>query len=279
MSDEAAFLAAIRAAPDDNTNRLVYADWLDEAGRAGAAFLRAEHELAALPLGNSQWHEGFAGLRQAAAGLSPEWCQAARRYPPSHWLAAAARSAWVRIAAVLEATAPDLLAALPAGASSADVAGAEQRLGVELPADVRESFAVHDGSGEHTGFDVPRGYVDGVLAGHLLSLDEVVSKWETWPKEPAGPGICSPHWVPLTGMENYNVCIDLDPAPDGVPGQVILVIRTVLQGHVAEGWWAFLERYAADLESGRLRFEGGELVEDWSKHAEPLSWPTDLNNK
>ena len=33
MSDESAFLAAIRATPTDDAPRLVYADWLDEQGR------------------------------------------------------------------------------------------------------------------------------------------------------------------------------------------------------------------------------------------------------
>ena len=32
MNDEAAFLAMISANPDEDTHRLVYADWLDEQG-------------------------------------------------------------------------------------------------------------------------------------------------------------------------------------------------------------------------------------------------------
>ena len=52
MREEAAFLDAIRARPDDDVTRLVYADWLDEQGdRASAAksaFLRYQCQLAAL---------------------------------------------------------------------------------------------------------------------------------------------------------------------------------------------------------------------------------------
>jgi uncharacterized protein (TIGR02996 family) len=48
MSNDAAFLAGIRAAPDDNTPRLVYADWLDEQGRPGGEFLRIDCEIADL---------------------------------------------------------------------------------------------------------------------------------------------------------------------------------------------------------------------------------------
>ena len=49
MTDEAAFLAAVRAAPDDDLPRLVYADWLDEHGEADRAeFIRVQCELAGL---------------------------------------------------------------------------------------------------------------------------------------------------------------------------------------------------------------------------------------
>jgi uncharacterized protein (TIGR02996 family) len=47
MADHAAFLAAIRAEPDDDTHRLVYADWLEENGHpARAEFIRVQCELA-----------------------------------------------------------------------------------------------------------------------------------------------------------------------------------------------------------------------------------------
>jgi uncharacterized protein (TIGR02996 family) len=50
MSDESALLAAILAQPEEDTPRLVYADWLDEhgdaAGRARAEFIRLQIELA-----------------------------------------------------------------------------------------------------------------------------------------------------------------------------------------------------------------------------------------
>ena len=46
MSDEeSAFLAAIADAPDDDTPRLVYADWLEERGRRECDFLRLECEV------------------------------------------------------------------------------------------------------------------------------------------------------------------------------------------------------------------------------------------
>ncbi|MBM3978794.1 MAG: TIGR02996 domain-containing protein [Planctomycetes bacterium] len=56
--DEAAFLHAIAAAPDDDTPRLVFADWLDERGsdddRARAALIRAQCRIEVLPAGNKE---------------------------------------------------------------------------------------------------------------------------------------------------------------------------------------------------------------------------------
>src|SRR4051812_40296621 len=47
MSDAPTLLAAIRAAPEDDAPRLVYADWLDEHGQPERAeFIRVQCELA-----------------------------------------------------------------------------------------------------------------------------------------------------------------------------------------------------------------------------------------
>jgi uncharacterized protein (TIGR02996 family) len=43
MSEEEAFLAAVRAEPEDDGHRLVYADWLEERGDPRAEYLRLEH--------------------------------------------------------------------------------------------------------------------------------------------------------------------------------------------------------------------------------------------
>src|SRR5215208_5695078 len=49
MSDEDALLAAIAAHPEEDTPRLVYADWLDENGQPERAeFVRVQCELARL---------------------------------------------------------------------------------------------------------------------------------------------------------------------------------------------------------------------------------------
>ena len=62
MTAEDGFLRAIRERPDDETARLVYADWLDEQGDpqslARASYLRTHAELAGLAAEDAR----FAGL-------------------------------------------------------------------------------------------------------------------------------------------------------------------------------------------------------------------------
>lgn len=55
MTDEPALLAAIRAYPDDDTPRLVYADWLQERGDADRAeFIRLQCAAARLPASDKE---------------------------------------------------------------------------------------------------------------------------------------------------------------------------------------------------------------------------------
>ncbi len=69
-ADEPAFMATILATPDDDTPRLVFADWLDERGteddRARAALIRAQCRAEVLPEGS---RERKALEREAAALL------------------------------------------------------------------------------------------------------------------------------------------------------------------------------------------------------------------
>src|ERR1700722_3776040 len=48
MADEASFLEAIISEPDDDSLRLIFADWLDERGDPRGKFIRVQIELARL---------------------------------------------------------------------------------------------------------------------------------------------------------------------------------------------------------------------------------------
>jgi uncharacterized protein (TIGR02996 family) len=86
--EQAAFLAAILAAPEDDTPRLVYADWLEEHGdEAHAEFIRVQCELARGP------GCGHAYLDSPARAACPQCgrfdalrCRERELYP--EWLAA-----------------------------------------------------------------------------------------------------------------------------------------------------------------------------------------------
>jgi uncharacterized protein (TIGR02996 family) len=81
MSDDAAFIAAIRAAPGDDAARLVYADWLEERGDPRAAYLRAEVALATSEWTDPRRGELLMSLIAIARQLAPEWLAAVSRTP------------------------------------------------------------------------------------------------------------------------------------------------------------------------------------------------------
>jgi uncharacterized protein (TIGR02996 family) len=81
MTDEAGFLAAISAVPEDNAPRLVYADWLDEQGRPGGDFLRIECELAGVDPAVDHWWSVFIRLQDVSHDLDEDWIAAVSRVP------------------------------------------------------------------------------------------------------------------------------------------------------------------------------------------------------
>lgn len=90
MSEESDFLNGIRATPEDNTLRLIYADWLDEHGKPGGEFLRVECEMFSLPppqpkdtLGQMEagLKEFRIRLQRASEGIDPDWLAMVSRVP------------------------------------------------------------------------------------------------------------------------------------------------------------------------------------------------------
>jgi len=84
VSDHDALVRAVCAAPDDDTPRLVYADYLDDDGEADrAAFVRAQVELARTPgwepfavscrHRTTAWAEPGAPFRESLPPLPPGW--------------------------------------------------------------------------------------------------------------------------------------------------------------------------------------------------------------
>jgi uncharacterized protein (TIGR02996 family) len=272
MNTDVAFLAAIASNPSDGLARLVYADWLDENGRAGGEFVRTEHELGNLSPDQPRWHELFRLHQKAGRELPPEWSAAVRRHPTDHWLTLAARGAWQRLENWCRQHHPRLLETLNPGATVGDIATFEEMIGQPLPADVRESFAIHNGETERGG-----GFVMGL---HLHPAQLVIESWESWrdfegyneefrdgmKSWPAGAiqlDYANPGWLPLTRDAGGNhMGVDLAPGPAGKVGQVILFGRDEDRKCVlASGWAEFLADFAMFLESGAVvHMKLGEVV-------------------
>lgn len=262
MNTDAAFLAAITSNPDDSLVRLVYADWLDEQGRAEADFLRTEHELTVVPTDQPRWHELFRRYQATSYGLPVEWCAAVRQHPMDHWLRMATRGAWRRLEQWCERHHPQLLETLNAGATPEEIAEVEETIGQPLPADVRESFAIHNGERGNNGFILGVKLLPIVsVLGDMQTWQEVESYNEefrdsmsSWPEGAVQLDYSNRGWVPLTRDAGVNhIGVDLAPGLTGVVGQVIIFGRDEDRKCVLASCWAeFLADIATFLESGAV---------------------------
>jgi uncharacterized protein (TIGR02996 family) len=80
MEEDQPFLAAISAARDDDTVRLIYAGWLEERGDVRSEYLRLLCALAALPQRQARKRKPLqARLQQLRASIDPDWRWAVAR--------------------------------------------------------------------------------------------------------------------------------------------------------------------------------------------------------
>src|SRR5262249_40352521 len=76
---EEGFLADIRDNPDDDTTRLIYADWLDDHGEsARAELIRVQVELARLDQDDPTWADLDRQVRGILEQCEPRWTEAIR---------------------------------------------------------------------------------------------------------------------------------------------------------------------------------------------------------
>ncbi|MEW4369685.1 SMI1/KNR4 family protein [Paenibacillus kandeliae] len=104
----------------------------------------------------------------------------------------------------------------------------EQTLAVSLPEPMKQLYSIHDGQEETLDINI--------LLRNLtfLSVQRIIETWQFLQEEfdpdgwepDAGDGVkpflWNPRWIPFAtnGAGDY-VCIDTDPAADGVQGQVL----------------------------------------------------------
>ena len=154
---------------------------------------------------------------------------------------------------------------LPAPASEDDLAAVEERLGVVLPPDLRALYGITDGDGD---------LINPLFDRHewlpLSEIGEQDDEWlhisQEWQYEPwrrtvfdtRPPGTVRrsplrPGWIRFAFDTGGNwLAVDLDPGPNGRPGQVIKVgvDYTDRPTYVTDSVTTFLRRLVEALERG-----------------------------
>lgn len=170
------------------------------------------------------------------------------------------KAIWDRIEKWIEANAPAIMEDIKPGASESDFGELERMIKATLPADVKSSYAIHDGQVGHSS-----GIIDGE---ELLCLGRIMQEWSVWEElwkdgefkdstsAPAA-GIkddwWNPLWIPITydGAGNHY-CIDLDPAEGGNVGQIIRMWHDEESRElIASSFTEFMTSFADDLEQGK----------------------------
>jgi cell wall assembly regulator SMI1 len=202
------------------------------------------------------------------------------------------RGLWDRLESWFRDHLPDRSLALRPGASEADIARAESRLGVRLPADYRASLRVHDGQDTPDVHWLPAVERLGSLASLVACWERDRAAWDA--ADPAGRVDSldrtrrvrqvhdHPRQIPIAGSLHWDydrLLLDHIPGPAGVEGQVIMRSDIDLVP-VCATFGALLEQTARGLETGRIvpervdpeRDDVLELVYLAPRSKKPISW-------
>lgn len=186
---------------------------------------------------------------------------------------------WQRIDQWLATHAPRIL--LNPGASEADVAEAEARLGLALPEDFKASYRIHNGGGASL-VGLLEGMTEGLFPLKWLSAYEMGNEpadFVTNPArkcQPVQPVMGHPGWLVFAtnaGGSSFGSdwCLDLAPAAGGQVGQVI----ECEQGDgptlvIAPSFEALLTQWVEWVESGDISYgvdgyggEGFDATHEW----------------
>ena len=196
------------------------------------------------------------------------------------------QSAWVAWLSALEAKGVAARSVLRPGASVEQVVELESLIDARLPPEVRELYLAADGQEDIFKIeDVPEGKLLAPLFGgyDFNSLEEMAVHWtggreirdqytndemdinfngnvEVRGRDPVRKLYTHAGWIPFaTDGGGNSLAIDLDPAPGGTRGQVIVIGPDEDERRVlAPGLAAFLGSLASMLEVGRLTIEPRE---------------------
>jgi len=161
---------------------------------------------------------------------------------------------WHDIERWLARHAPDRKAELNDGADDAALAALAKLVGHDLPADYAASLRLHNGTANLTSYI----YNDTVsVAARWEARKPLENDKRTIHDPDAGiikPRWWSPAWLPFAEDSEGNLlCLDLDPAPKGKVGQVLIWEMSMgpgLAGFGSFGDW--LADYRDGLKGGRF---------------------------
>jgi len=200
-----------------------------------------------------------------------------------------------RIVAWVTRKSPATLSGLNLPAGNSEIASLESKLKMTLPESFKDFLALHDGE---SGVNMLALLGDG---NRLLSCKEILKQYKLdqqlgkavhdpdlskpafWKdsassqtiflKGPVKPLLLHPKWIPITCMNGEVMrYIDLDPAPTGVPGQIIEVdVEGCSYEVLAESFEDLLSNHADQLEAGLFEVEeSGNIFRDCGKDL--MSW-------
>ncbi len=152
------------------------------------------------------------------------------------------------------------------GVSEEEIAHAEAALGVTFPDDFKASYRIHDGGCPFPPWEKAMTLTDIVETWKMLKENWEQGYDEDFPEEPPGP-VQSSHWrlkwLPFiwSGYGGEYVCLDLDPAPAGQVGQVILrTHESEPARYIASSFEVWLAAFANDLKARKYIADGKGLV-------------------
>ncbi|WP_405807179.1 SMI1/KNR4 family protein [Streptomyces sp. NBC_01187] len=173
---------------------------------------------------------------------------------------------------------------LPEPASEADLAAAEAELGVALPADLRALYGIADGDDDLVNplFDRHPWFPLAEIGDQDDEWLDIAQEWEhepwrrtvfdTQPPDTVRRSPLRAGWIRFAFDTGGNwLAVDMDPGPNGRPGQVIAIGVDYTDGptYVADSVTTFLRRLVEALERGDYRHHDKSLwidadLPDWS---------------
>lgn len=188
---------------------------------------------------------------------------------------------WDALSQAIKTLAPEITIELNERASPEEFQKLEDIIGINLPEDFKRLYSLHNGQNNS---NPPFYYTE-----ELLSIDRMIEEWSLWKQllddkhfqqddgtlftSDPHPNIknnwWNPKWIPITYDGNGNhLCLDLDPANDGMLGQIIRMWHDDSERSVeAFSLEDLFNQYLIELKSGNLFYSDdyGGIVEKWKE--------------